>query len=206
MRMHDGQLALPSPSTQPVSGDIQVESTHHVVVLLAAAVVVDRGVLVGGLAELVPATTVRVMTTAATKPSLRTGHSYTTGACRRAVGFGHQQHRPPVTFPNTCRQSQILAVGPPTRTRTSLSRYGVRALGQSQQKRPTGTSAWSSTGLAGSRRQSGQTDQNLEDFAPSMWFTGVCLNAMKRDLPGVNIGFSSEPAPRRPPHHVASWT
>jgi hypothetical protein len=128
MRMHDGQLALPSPSTQPVSGDIQVESTHHVVVLLAAAVVVDRGVLVGGLAELVPATTVRVMTTAATKPSLRTGHSYTTGAFRRAVGFGHQQHRPPVTFPNTCRQSQILAVGPPTRTRTSLSRYGVRHL------------------------------------------------------------------------------
>jgi len=59
------QPALPSPSTQPVSGDTQLESTHHVVVLLAAAVVV------GGLAKLVPATTVRVMTTAATTPSLR---------------------------------------------------------------------------------------------------------------------------------------
>jgi hypothetical protein len=57
--------ALPSPSTQPARGDIQVESTHQVVVLLAAAVVV------GGLAELVPATTVRVMTTAATATSLR---------------------------------------------------------------------------------------------------------------------------------------
>jgi len=48
-----------------VSGDIQLESTHQVVVLLAAAVVV------GGLAELVPATTVRVMATAATAPILR---------------------------------------------------------------------------------------------------------------------------------------
>jgi hypothetical protein len=60
------QPALPSPRTQPARGDIQVESTHQVVVLLAAAVVV------GGLAELVPATTVRVMTTAATAPILRT--------------------------------------------------------------------------------------------------------------------------------------
>jgi hypothetical protein len=49
-----------------VSGDIQLESTHQVVVLLAVAVVV------GGLAELVPATTVRVMTTAPTTRSLRT--------------------------------------------------------------------------------------------------------------------------------------
>jgi hypothetical protein len=48
-----------------VRGDIQVESTHQVVVLLAAAVVV------GGLAELVPATTVNVMATAATATSLR---------------------------------------------------------------------------------------------------------------------------------------
>jgi hypothetical protein len=60
------QPALPSPRTQPARGDIQVESTHQAVVLLAAAVVV------GGLAELVPATTVRVMTTAATAPILRT--------------------------------------------------------------------------------------------------------------------------------------
>jgi hypothetical protein len=59
------QPALPSPRTQPARGDIQVESTHQVVVLLAAAVVV------GGLAELVPATTVRVMATAATAPILR---------------------------------------------------------------------------------------------------------------------------------------
>ncbi len=89
MRMHDGQLALPSPSTQPVSGDIQVESTHHVVVLLAAAVVVDRGVLIGRLAELVLVASITVRVTTATRPSLRTVRIMAPATVARGSRYGH---------------------------------------------------------------------------------------------------------------------
>jgi hypothetical protein len=90
MITHVGQSEVPSPSTQPVSGEIQLESTHHVAALGAeAAEVVDLALLVAGLAELVPAT-VRVMTTAVTKPSLRTVGIYTTSPGRQGAGLGHQ--------------------------------------------------------------------------------------------------------------------
>jgi len=168
---------------QPVSGDIQVESTHHVVVLLAAAVVVDPGVLVGGLAELVPATTVRVMTTARLSRACAQGTAIPPAPVDGLSGL------PPTTptpghVPEYLPQSQVLAVGPSDANPYLALSLRCAALGQSQQKRPTGTSAWS---VYRSCREPApiavRRIRNLEDFAPSMWFTGVCLNAMKRTSP-----------------------
>jgi hypothetical protein len=69
MTAHAEQPVVPSPSTQPVSGDSHVESTHHVVTPLAATC--TETVLV---APAEPAThaAITVMATAATAPSLRT--------------------------------------------------------------------------------------------------------------------------------------
>jgi len=76
------------------------------------------------------------MTTAATKPSLRTGHSYTTGACRRLSGW-------PPTTPTPGHVPEYLAASrrssPSALRREPVLALSLRcaALGQSQQKRPT---------------------------------------------------------------------
>jgi hypothetical protein len=75
--MQDGHPALPSPSTQPVKGDTQVESTHHVVTPLEVAR--TEAVLIA-FADPATDAAITVMTTAAMRPIRRTVHSYSTRA------------------------------------------------------------------------------------------------------------------------------
>ena len=65
---HEGQPACPSPSTQPVRGDTQVESSHQVVTALGA--IRTEGLPVA-LAEPAIHAAISVMATVAIAPSLR---------------------------------------------------------------------------------------------------------------------------------------
>ena len=73
---HAAHPALPSPSTQPTSGEIQVESAHQVVALTALADVVADAAVVdatgGVVVELVQAASATASTTVPITPSLRT--------------------------------------------------------------------------------------------------------------------------------------
>jgi hypothetical protein len=73
-----------------VSGDIQLESTHQVVTVVADVVaVVVLAVLVGRLAELVPAASIGVMTTITTRPSLRTERIMAPATVAWGSRYGH---------------------------------------------------------------------------------------------------------------------
>jgi hypothetical protein len=72
---HAGHPALPSPSTQPTRGAIQVESSHDVVLTTLADVVADAAVVdvTGGVdVKLAQAASVTASTTIPITPNLRT--------------------------------------------------------------------------------------------------------------------------------------